>query len=140
MHSAKNVRFKADFSSSAAQFSGEKRSFPPAQPTCSSGVLSSAGGLERTKSRLLSVIIQKQMCAKYRTRPTHEKFQLFQSGRTGMDYRTERIWKFFIFYFRMPDSPVANDHYHSIHHTFCFSCCSAIIFLSGNGKVRVVFS
>lgn len=81
-----------------------------------------------------------QMCAKYRTRPTHEKFQLFQSGRTGMDYRTERIWKFFIFYFRMPDSPVANDHYHSILHTFCFSCCSAIIFLSGNEKVRVVFS
>ena len=77
---------------------------------------------------------------KISARPTHEKFQLFQSGRTGMDYRTERIWKFFIFYFRMPDSPVANDHYHSILHTFCFSCCSAIIFLSGNEKVRVVFS
>ena len=116
-----------------------KQTMPDAR-SCILLVIKAHPDFSRANSRLSSAIIQKQMCAKYRTRPTHEKFQLFQSGRTCMDYRTERIWKFFICYFRMPDSPVANDHYHSILHTFCFSCCSAIIFLSGNEKVRVVFS
>ena len=48
----------------------KKREAPPAQSTCSSGALRSVGCFGCANSRLLSVITQKQMCAKYRTLPS----------------------------------------------------------------------
>ncbi len=47
----------------------KKRKAPPSQPICSSGALRSVGCFGCAKSRLSSVIAQKQMCAKYRTLP-----------------------------------------------------------------------
>ena len=45
----------------------KRREAPPSQPTCSSGALWLVGCFGCIKSRLSSVIAQKQMCAKYRT-------------------------------------------------------------------------
>lgn len=47
----------------------KRREAPPAQLPCSSGVLWSVSCFGCAKSRLSSVIIQKQMCAKLRTLP-----------------------------------------------------------------------
>ncbi len=47
----------------------KRREAPPTQPTCSSGALRSVSCFGCTKSRLSSVIMQKQMCAKLRTLP-----------------------------------------------------------------------
>ena len=47
----------------------KRREAPPSQPTCSSGALWLVGCFGCTKSRLSSVIAQKQMCAKLRTLP-----------------------------------------------------------------------
>ena len=47
----------------------KRREAPPTQPPCSSGALWSVDCFGCTNSRLLSVIAQKQMCAKYRTLP-----------------------------------------------------------------------
>ena len=47
----------------------KRREAPPSQPTCSSGALRSVGCFGCANSRLSSVIVQKQMCAKYRTLP-----------------------------------------------------------------------
>ena len=45
----------------------KRREAPPSQPTCSSGALWLVGCFGCIKSRLSSVIAQKQMCARYRT-------------------------------------------------------------------------
>lgn len=69
----------------------------------------------------------------------HESFpDSNQEMRHGLGRK--EFGSFFIFCFRAQNSPVVNVRYHSILHTFCFSCCSAIIFLSGSETVRVVFS